>query len=404
MPVKRDEPRERLAFRLLQADTIMEKTSPENAMTEPQLPGETPSDRRLRVFVSYSHKNQDLFEELRKVLEGEPWRFVILSDHDIEGGTPFTDAIKGRISHAHLFLPLITAEAQKGPWVNQETGYAMARDIPIYPIVVDDSLPTEMTAQLQCIMVTRERFAVDLRAGLNKHPPGRLVEYDPVGPIDMVRVAEWPEQRAEWLGDYCQRIRDLGHTGMVRQIGVYSSFCIPDLPADHELWDARDELHERGHYLRHFLRRERRQMEHHARRSGCRLIIYPGKNLHDQSHKAHATRLGIVRDFITGFLQDKLPVPLEIVVSPRPPAGNLIVVGDWFLAKSAAPRPQGYYQTVLNWHSPTVRQRVEQFDREFEELCIEKGIKPEESTRNALDEISGLIGVIGNSEGTPQAC
>lgn len=359
------------------------------------------SDEKLRVFISYSHKNLALFELLKRELV-ENRNCIVLSDHDIEGGTPFTDSIKGRISHSHLFMPLITSEAQARPWVNQETGYAMALNIPIYPIVVGQALPKEMTAQLQWITVRRKpgEFIQDLRSRLGEHPPVRLVDKDPLGPVDMVRVADWAEQRAEWLGDYAQRVLDLGYTGMVRQTGIFSSFCIPDLPTNHEAWDSRDELHERGSYLRHLLRRERQLMEQHARSSGCRLILHPSINLHHQTPGAHATRMKIVRDAILSISKDKNAAKLQVVISPRPPGGNLIIVGDWFLATSAAPRPEGYVQTLFNWHAPTARSRSKQFDQEFADLHRENGIKSTDGIPEALDELERLISSRGGLPGS----
>ena len=89
-----------------------------------------------RVFISYSHDDHDIFERLKTALEARPFKLLVLSDRNIGAGSPFTDAIKGLIIHAHLFIPLITKNSKKRPWVHQETGFAMAHNIPILPIVL----------------------------------------------------------------------------------------------------------------------------------------------------------------------------------------------------------------------------------------------------------------------------
>src|ERR1700687_1772072 len=110
------------------------------------------SDTKYRVFVSYSHEDVREFTKLKRALEHR--KLCVLSDRNIGAGTPFTDAIKGLIAHAHLFIPLITKNAQRKPWVHQETGFAMARNIPILPIVLKNArMPAEMIAQLQAIKV-----------------------------------------------------------------------------------------------------------------------------------------------------------------------------------------------------------------------------------------------------------
>lgn len=153
-----------------------------------------PTAPQYRVFVSHSHDDQDKFQVLKTALEARG--LCVLSDRNIGAGTPFTDAIKGLITHAHLFIPLITKNAQNKPWVHQETGFAMARNIPILPIVLKDAgMPTEMIAQLQAIEV--DDTLSDLADHLQRTLIEALVLPRPAPPTEMVQIAEWPEQRTQ---------------------------------------------------------------------------------------------------------------------------------------------------------------------------------------------------------------
>jgi len=59
---------------------------------------------------------------------------------------------------------LITKSAQERPWVHQETGFAMARNIPILPIVLEDAgMLTEMIAQLQALKVQNDLGDLDTK-------------------------------------------------------------------------------------------------------------------------------------------------------------------------------------------------------------------------------------------------
>ena len=96
----------------------------------------------MRAFVSYTHDDLDIAKEVASVLEAQ--QIAADWDRNIQPGTAFTDAIKSRILHSHVFVPLITERSQRRPWIHQETGYAMALNIPVLPLVfgtVDDSIP-----------------------------------------------------------------------------------------------------------------------------------------------------------------------------------------------------------------------------------------------------------------------
>ena len=71
-----------------------------------------------RVFVSYSHKDRSLAEELVAALEGagaDP-----LWDEDIPPGSEFSEKIQAFLAHSHLFVPLLTRSSASRPWVHQE--------------------------------------------------------------------------------------------------------------------------------------------------------------------------------------------------------------------------------------------------------------------------------------------
>src|SRR5437868_4284981 len=155
---------------------------------------------RFRVFVSYAGQDRQLaviLVDALKTLGLEPFW-----DKDIRPGTPFTDAIKGMISHAHLFMPIISQKSQERPWVHQETGYAMALNIPVLPIAVN-TLPTEMISQLQAISINED--GSDIAERLNDANFEQIVFPPPQKPQSSIEIADWPETRAELLARKLQK-------------------------------------------------------------------------------------------------------------------------------------------------------------------------------------------------------
>ena len=338
----------------------------------------------FRVFVSYSHEDEALVERLVQILEDAG--LTVLCDRSINVGMPFTDAIKSLITHAHLFMPLITKAARKRPWVHQEIGYAMARNIPVLPVVVARAgLPGEMISQLQAIVVKRKLS--DLPERLAAANLEALVLPRPALPQDMVKVAYWPEERTEWMAQYADRVVDMGHYGMLRQKGAFSSFCLPDGHVSDRIWRDRDGEGVRSDHYHHLQRAERQALERHARQAGCRLIIDPTLDLRTRGPCVTSTRLKTLLEFVES-MPDEL---LQIATSHRALSGSLTILGDWFVAESVTPRPGGYLQTVFDWHAPTALRRARQFDLEFEEICAQKGIAPQDSRGAAITEIRKCI-------------
>jgi hypothetical protein len=294
---------------------------------------------------------------------------------------PFTDGIKSNIANAHVFMPLITENSQKRPWVHQETGYAMGINVPVLPVAVGD-LPGEMIAQLQAIAVNTDLS--DFVDRLQQVNLEQVVFPPPPQPLSMFEVAEWPETRAELMSRHVERLRDLAKFGRVRHRGSLSSFSLPDRDINHPIWDLRDGIHPRTDYSRHLLRRERQGLEQHARACGCSLLIDPTLDVFNQvGPHVRRARLETLREFLSSMTDDKI----RIVMSPRARAGNLIIVGDWFAAESQVPRAgQGYRQTVFSCHAPTVLRLIRRFDQEFEELYASNGLG-KDAAINEIDEI-----------------
>lgn len=335
----------------------------------------------FRVFVSYSHEDQRSADTVVATLQGmglEP-----LWDKNIRPGMPFTDEIKGLITHAHLFVPLITKHSRERPWVHQETGYAMALNIPVLPLAVG-RFPGEMIAQLQAVKVRADLR--DLAAQLRAVNIERIVSPLSSRLPKISEVADVPERRTELLAQCARRVEELGFYGQLRQRGALSSFCIPDCDVNSRVWNQREGTTRRTPYYRQLQREERQALERHARNQGCSLIIDPTMNLDKRGRGITHTRLSTLLEFLDSMPDDKVAV----TPTPRARDGSLTIVGDWFIAESLVPGPGGYRQTVFDWHAPTALSWVRRFDQEFRELAATAPKRPR-SGQQALNEIRKIM-------------
>lgn len=335
----------------------------------------------FRIFISYSHEDAALAETAAEALAA--MGLAPVWDKHIRPGAPFTEAIKGFIHHAHIFMPIITEHASRRPWVHQETGYAMALNIPILPIAVD-SVPGEMVAQLLAVVVRADfaDFAEQL-AGVDLE---QVVSQPAAAAFRDVEVTSYAENRTEMLARSAQRVIDLGSFGRVRQQAALSTFSIPDRSPGDPIWAKREGDVVRSAFYHNLQRAERRTLEQHARQAGCDLMIDPNFSLERNGPTATRTRLETLLRFIESMPDDQI----RVVMTPRAREANLTLVGDWFSAESMSPRPgEGHRQTVFTWHAPTVLQTLRNFDEEFAELCEES---PGGSSRQAaLARISEIL-------------
>lgn len=314
----------------------------------------------FRVFVSYAHADRDLVEGVVSRLSS--MGLHPLWDKDIIPGKSFTQEIKDLITRAHLFIPVITPHSNQRPWVHQETGFAIALNIPVLPICIGET-PSEMIAEVQAVTVKGDLS--DLVEQLCTIDLMRLVIPKPEKPPGLMVVAETTDQRTQYIVQYSNWVLDLGAYGFVRLEARFTSFSIPNENPLAPIWDQREGDAKRSPYSRQLEREERQILERHARMAGCRLIIDPSASTHEsQGTLAREVRLNVLRDFIQSMPKDKI----EVAISPVARDVNLMIVGDYFSVEAIASRPSGYVHTVVNAHPPTVLQRIQQYDRLFEEI------------------------------------
>ena len=102
--------------------------------------------RKPTVFVSHSGDDRFL-DELRKSL---PSYDIVVSDCRDESGTNVADKVQNDIHRADLVAVLLTVEARKSGWFNQEIGFARGKGKKILPIVEGEPTNLAMLTGLEC--------------------------------------------------------------------------------------------------------------------------------------------------------------------------------------------------------------------------------------------------------------
>ena len=91
------------------------------------------------IFISYESEDKNKMKALYKAISKKYRGFKpIVVANRRNPGMALTDKVKKGIEDADYFIPIITRNSILSQWVNQEIGYAIAKDKEIVPICEDN--------------------------------------------------------------------------------------------------------------------------------------------------------------------------------------------------------------------------------------------------------------------------
>ena len=90
-----------------------------------------------RIFISYSHKNQQqlklIVQILKRALNADIWY-----DNHLEGGTSFRGDIESQIAERDFFVFLASEDSFQSTFCRKELSFAMETEKPVLPIFIED--------------------------------------------------------------------------------------------------------------------------------------------------------------------------------------------------------------------------------------------------------------------------
>lgn len=343
---------------------------------------------RYRAFICHASENKGLAEIVRSALERvglDAW----LDARQLKPGKDFAAEIQHAILSAHLFVPVITAEAKRRPWVNQEIGFAQALNVPVLPVGVGiDAETLGMIYHVQAISVPAQPKLPALIRQLENLDLLETIEAAGRSRRMFVEIASQAIDRPQFMVRYGERALAGTADCRVRQRAYYTSFSIPDKPLTDPIWERREHKQKRmPDYLRS-QRAERQIMEKLARRDGCRLIIDPRPKLFPGDRTGWRARIEVLE----AFLRDMPDSLLEVMTTEMVEAHNLVLVGDQFLAEAdSRVAGQGYQRTHFSCHAPSALVHTMAFDEEFDDLCKAASIAPSQSREFTREKLVQLL-------------
>lgn len=345
-------------------------------------------EHKIRIFISYSRPDKELIKKVVSVLQGN--HITVLWDENLMGGTGFHDQIKDYISHAHIFMPILTRESSTRGWVHQEIGFAMAMNIPVFPLTTEEIEPGGMLQMIQAVKISEDLSI--LREQLNPVKFQALLKNTKQVPL--YQCANLPEERTRMMAAFANNIVYTGNFGLVRQKGGLSSFHIPIDPIRRKVWNDRYYPEVKSDYHKTLQREERLALQNHAEKVGCRLILNPDYAYVNRNPVAAKTRINSLIEFLEG---DALPECIVALQKEKTDKQSLTIVGDWFMAESVSFKDgDGYMNTFFTRNASEIKRRIEDFDCELEDLLEEWGWAKEDSREKTVEELRRIHETINN--------
>lgn len=338
----------------------------------------------IRIFISYSHTDLSLVEELVKIIEEDG--MIAMWDKNFSAGVGFHDQIKDFIAHAHLFMPVLTDASSKRGWVHQEIGYAMALHIPVFP-VTKDVIPGEMIQHLQAIQFIDN--PEKLKRQLSKERFLEFLTHNRGNQDAIYQCAAFVEDRARMMKEYSDKVYNLGFFGCIRQSGGMSSFHIPSKQIKNKVWTDRYFPDNKSDNHKNLQRDERIALERHAIEAGCKLIICPDYALNNRSILSANIRILTLIEFLESMPKEKVVIAIR---NNPVNTESLTLLGDWFLAESVSVRKgAGFINTIFTRNAGEISKRLDDFDNELSDLLEELGWTEKNSVEKTIEILNQLL-------------
>ena len=273
-----------------------------------------------RVFISYSHEDREIADNIAEALEDQ--NIDVLYGKDLSAGGRFTDQIKHFIAHAHVFLPVLTARSETSKWVQQEIGYAVALGVLVVPLAIRCD-PGEFLHGIEAIRSEDETLG-KFKLWLSEGGLEKCVAQARDVPA-LYECADTQEERAALIAKYANAVASMDRCGQVRQLGSLGSFHIPTEPIRDDVWLKRYGTKGSTEYHRDVLRQERLALTKHAEKAGCKIIIDVDFSFEAYGSEARVTRLKSMRNFLREMNDANCQVALT-----KDWGENLLIVGGWF--------------------------------------------------------------------------
>lgn len=308
----------------------------------------------MKVFLSYGRQDEAIAHLLAYILTQHGIRCFI--DRQLPAGKPFDPILRQMIKNADLVLVLLTKTSISSDWVNQEIGFALAHDKPIWPLAMENDIqPQGMLSTAQSYSLFDWSDASRTIDNLIKALHGVLPNADPYNHYRELGADQVIAGKVERTRFLIARLEELlngeDHNVVLYLQAAFSSFAISDDLMYKEAGRHSDE------YMG-LLLKERELLSSLGHRPGTilKMILWPVRAYNREFMEIRYQNL------ITWMKEVQKDPTIDYVCAQYVGPTRLILRDEFCIEGFKLHHSSGYEMSVVKYE----RSRIEDAIREFE--------------------------------------
>ncbi|RQG90000.1 toll/interleukin-1 receptor domain-containing protein [Natrarchaeobius halalkaliphilus] len=132
-----------------------------------------------QVYVSHAPGDLEFVQELLSTVRNFPFGIHIALE-EVESNS-MRARLEGRLVESDVVVAVLTEQASRSRWVNQELGYARSQEVSILPVFDDERYRGGFISDLEGVQIDRERPAKTIFELLSR----LRCELEPLGPLSV---------------------------------------------------------------------------------------------------------------------------------------------------------------------------------------------------------------------------
>jgi len=308
----------------------------------------------MKIFISYGRQDEAIAHLLAYILTKHGIKCLI--DRQLPAGKPFDPTLRQMIKDADLVLVLLTKSSISSDWVNQEIGFALAHDKPIWPLAMESDIqPQGMLSTAQSYSLfdwsdpsrTIENLIKALRGNLPNDEPYNY--YRELG-ADQVIVGKI--ERTRFVVSRLRELQDQRDRKLVLYLqAAFSSFAISNDPMYQEAGRHSDE------YMS-LLLEERELLSNLARqpRTVFKMLLWPVR--------AYEQKFLAIRyhNLLTWMKEVQNDSTIDYICAEYLGPARLIVPDEFCIEGYKLHHTSGYEMSVVKYESSRIEDAVKDFE------------------------------------------
>lgn len=317
--------------------------------------------RKKRAFLSHCRSDVVLARLISHVLQ-ENGVSCFVAERETEVGEEFDSRIIAEIHQSDVLLVLWSSNSRSAPWVNQEIGIALGRNIPVWPIAIERvGIDGAMFRKQGSYLCDNDNPYSEI-ARLAQAIGASLLDDGFEPQVDRYIIGK--EERTRFLtrllSEENERLGKRGSTPKTYTIRIqaaFSSISVSEDPAYRITGYHSPDYH-------HALIEERRELERVLRWANARVILWPQRPYEDEFMQIR------IRSLLNYLRAVRDPGRLRFVWGSYTGGNQHILDRKVLIAgiKAQHAVAPGYEVTTVAYHGPTVSAAIEKFDRRFDQL------------------------------------